>query len=49
MVLLDTLVEGKKLNYLPKVLETYFSYAKFLNKEEAIQVVSAAVDLLGSD
>jgi len=38
---LDTLIENKRLDLLPKIIERYQSYYKVLTKEEAITIISA--------
>lgn len=38
---LDTLIENKRVQELPKVLDKYVDYYKILNKEENITIISA--------
>ncbi|EGR28242.1 ATP synthase delta subunit precursor, putative [Ichthyophthirius multifiliis] len=39
--LLETLVENKRLDQLPKVAEKYIEYYRILNKQESITIISA--------
>ena len=38
---IDTLIENKRLDELPKVVEKFIDYYKILNKEENIRIISA--------
>ena len=38
---IDTLVENKRLDLLPKILDKYTEFYKILNREENISIISA--------
>lgn len=39
--MLDTLVENKRLDLLPKVADKYIEFYRILNKEENIKIITA--------
>ena len=38
---IDTVIDSGRLADLPKIIQTYISYCKILNKEEDIKIISA--------
>jgi len=38
---IDTVIEAGRLSDLSKIIQTYISYCKILNKEEDIKIISA--------
>lgn len=38
---IGTLIENKRLDLLPKILDKYIEYYKILNKEENITIITA--------
>ena len=38
---LDTLIDNKRMDSLPKIISTYLGYYKLLNKEESVTIISA--------
>jgi F-type H+-transporting ATPase subunit O len=38
---IDTLIENKRLDLLPKVIDKYVEYYRILNREENITIISA--------
>ena len=48
MNFLNTLIENRRLDALPKVIDKYIDYYRILNKEEHIIIISAA-DLSDSE
>jgi len=40
---LHTLIDNKRLDSLPKIVDKYIDFYKILNKEENIRIISATV------
>ena len=43
IIYIATIIENKRLDALPKILDKYIEYNRILNREENITIISATV------